>query len=235
MVFKRKLIERLNSEWDLFGRDEGTDDKFVGGKRKETVPPYRRRVGDYWLSIPSGQYNVLVRDFAKSYGKLDGSVDLAWSAAFISYCMQAAGAGKQFPYDSGHQKWITLSIGNRLANKLSAPLVGYEIDEFPLAVGDLIGAARAEHKNLTYDKVLTAGWFKSHSDVIVEIDKARKRAYVIGGNVGQSVSRVEVQIDGQGRLADTTRNWIVHIRNNITTSEVPVALSAQDKAAALVG
>lgn len=235
MVFRTKLIERLNREWDFFGNDKGKANKYVDGKFKETVPPFRGRVGDYWLSIPSAQYNSLVSKYAKSYGKLDGSVELAWSAAFISYCMQAAGAGRQFPYDSGHQKWMTLSISNRLANKLSAPLVGYRVNESPLEVGDLIGAPREEYANLTYDQIPTAGWFKSHSDVIVEIDKPNRRAYVIGGNVGQSVSRVEVAIDGQGRLADNQRNWVVHIRNNITASDVPVALTAEAKAAAMVG
>ncbi|WP_164985800.1 DUF2272 domain-containing protein [Bosea sp. Tri-44] len=229
------MIERLNREWNFFGKDEGKNDKFVDGKRKETVVPYRDRVGDYWLSIPTAQYNSLVAKYAKSYGKLDGSIDIAWSAAFISYCMQAAGAGKQFPYDSGHQNWMKLSIKNRLADKLSAPLVGYRVDEFPLEVGDLIGAPREEFKNLTYDQIPTAGWFKSHSDVIVEINKPKKRAYVIGGNVGQSVSKVEIKIDADGRLADTQRNWVVHIRNNIKTSDVPVALTAEAKAGAMVG
>ena len=235
MAFIDRLIDNLVAEWTLFGKDEGRSDKFIGGKRKETVSPYKERVGDYWLSIPTAQYNSLVNRYARSYGKLDGSVDLPWSAAFISYCMQAAGAGRQFPYDSGHQKWMVTAIKNRLQNRLNAALVGYRVTEFPLAVGDLIGAPRDEFANLTYDEAATAGWFKSHSDVIVSIDQRRRKALIIGGNVGQSVSRVEVDIDDDGKLADTTRRWIVHIRNNITTSGIATVLAPEVRAAARVG
>jgi hypothetical protein len=49
--------------------------------------------------------------------------------------------------------------------------------------GDLIGRPREE--GVTYDNEVAKGWFVSHSDIVVEIDKANKVAYVVGGNVGQ--------------------------------------------------
>lgn len=235
MSFQEELVARALEQWEKFGRDEGREDKFIDSndnttkdettngvpnRRKETVEPFASRVANYWLAIPSAQYNDLVKKFAKAKGKLDGTVDLAWSAAFISYCMQMAGAGSSFPYAPGHVTWMILSIKNRKANKLKAPLVGYRLGEIPLQPGDLIGRPREE--GVTYDNAVAKGWFVSHSDIVVEIDKANKVAYVVGGNVGQSVSKAKVTIDDQGRLTDTD-GWIVHIQNNIVIKEPLVA------------
>jgi hypothetical protein len=103
MTFREELTARALEQWKWFGQDEGRNDKFIGadGKtttkktsgekanpRKETVEPFSSRIADYWLAIPSKEYDDLISKFAKGKGKLDGTVDLAWSAAFISYCMQ---------------------------------------------------------------------------------------------------------------------------------------------------
>ena len=154
MSFQGELVARALEQWEKFGRDEGREDKFIDSndnttkdettngvpnRRKETVEPFASRVVNYWLAIPSAQYNDLVKKFAKAKGKLDGTVDLAWSAAFISYCMQMAGAGSSFPYAPGHVTWMLLSIKNRKANKLKAPLVGYRLGEIPLQGGRRYG------------------------------------------------------------------------------------------------
>ncbi len=127
--------------------------------------------------------------------------------------MQKAGGGNQFPYSAGHAKWIVRSIKNKQEGKTKAALVGYKTDELALRVGDLVGAPR--ESGVTYKNAVAKGWFSSHTDVIVEIDLANKRAYAIGGNVGQSVARTALKIDGNGMLTDTSRPWFVHIRNNI--------------------
>lgn len=227
MSFVKTLLEVINREWVWFGQDTGKRDHYIGpdgktthnsktnGKknpRKETVEPYASRVGEHWLAIPTKQYKKLVKDFAKKKGKLDGTVNLPWSAAFISFCFRMSGAHNSFPYSSGHYDWIVRSIKNKKQGKLKAALVGYRVGEQELRPGDLIG--RPRQKGITYDNALSKGWFKSHSDIIVEVDKTKKRAYVIGGNVGQSVSRVSVSITSDGKLNDKG-GWIVHIRNNI--------------------
>lgn len=226
MIFQERLIDTLNAEWIFFGKDMAGSDKtmLVGGKtrRKEEVEPFASRIGDYWLSLPTTAYSSLVRSSAGRYGKLDGTINIPWSAAFISYGMQAAGAGSQFPYAAGHATWIVKSIANRLAGKTKAALVGYRIDEHPLAVGDLIGTGRAG-ANVSYDNAVGKGWFTSHSDVIVEIDLANRLAYAIGGNVSQTVAKTPITLDSSGRLADTRRPWMVHIRNNIRTAEIATA------------
>jgi hypothetical protein len=227
MSIRKDLVDRAIREWERFGSDTGREDKFIdpagkttrdaktSGKdnaRKETFEPHASRVADFWLAIPSDKYAELVKSNAKSLGKLDGTVDLAWSAAFVSYCMRMAGAGPLFPYSSGHATWMVQSIKNKQGGKLSAPLVGYPLGQIPLELGDLI--ARPREAGVTYDNAVKKGWFISHSDIVVEIDKAKKIARVVGGNIGQSVSKCDVTITSDGKLNDPD-GWIVHIQNNI--------------------
>lgn len=247
MSFRDDLVERAKSEWKWFGNDEGRQDHFVGpdGKttkhkksgghanaRKETVEPYSSRVADYWLAIPTKDYKRLVKLYAKSKGKLDGTVNIAWSAAFISYCMQLAGAGSSFPYAPGHATWMIKSIKNRTDGKLKAALVGYKPGEIALEPGDLIGRPRVA--GVTYENAVAAGWFESHSDIVVEIDRAKKVAHVIGGNVGQTASKSEVKTTGDGKLRDSG-GWIVHIQNNIVASTATSTAEAMTPAEAKVG
>ena len=248
MSFKDELIDVAKAEWVWFGKDEGKKDKYIGpdgktttatkagskaNRRKETVEPYSSRIADYWLALPSPAYNKLLKSAGKGVGRLDGTVNFPWSAAFVSYCMQTARAGSKFPYASGHATWMVQAIKAKQSNKLSAALVGYRPGEIALAVGDIIGKPRED--GVTYDNAVAKGWFASHSDIVVAIDLANKKAHVIGGNVGQSVSRQEVSIDSNGKLTDPG-GWIVHIRNNIETKQAEVAeLTDSDIAALQVG
>ncbi|MCE1236665.1 MAG: DUF2272 domain-containing protein [Hyphomicrobiales bacterium] len=242
MAFADALVQRAFAEWEWFGRDLGRGDKFVapggttttdGGTaahphpRKETVEPYASRIADYWLVQPATEYDRLAKAYGAHLGRLDGTIDIAWSAVFVSYCMQMAGAGRNFPYAAGHSVWIAKSIANRLAGRESAALVGWRPGEVELRVGDLIGRPRGgDASRVTYDNAPRAGWFTSHSDIVVEVDRAARRAFVIGGNVGQSVSKCEVELDAAGGLADPG-GWIVQIRNNIPSPDLAAVASAE--------
>lgn len=243
MAFRDALIAKAIEQWTWFGKDlDDGRSKYVNAsgqtnngpesstnRRKETVEPFASRVDDYWLTIPTAEYNKLVKAKAPTLGKLDGTVNLAWSAAFVSYCMQMAGAGPLFPYSGSHVTWLLRAIKNKTANKLNAVLVGYRPGEIPLQVGDLIGKPRVA--GVTYDNAVAKGWFESHSDIVVEIDLAKRKAWVIGGNVGQSVSKGEVKLDANGGLNDPG-GWIVHVRNNITP---PTTVAAAPTTEALAG
>ena len=216
MSFDDTLIETAAKEWEFFGKDEGSNDKFVKvngvNKRKETVKPFEDRVADYWLSIPQSDYKRLMEAFTPSSGRLDGTLDIAWSAAFISYCMKTAGAGADFPFSSGHATWIIKSIKNRKAGRLAAPLVGYKPGEMEVKLGDLVGNPR--ESGVTYDNAVSKGWFLSHTDIVVHIDRAAKKVFTLGGNVGQSVGRKTFSLTDLGALASGS-GLMVHIVNNI--------------------
>lgn len=151
------------------------------------------------------------KGFKPTSGRLDGSVDIAWSAAFISYCMQIAGVGTEFPYSSGHTTWIVKSIRNGNANKMSAAIFGYRPVEMMLALGDLVGRGRGDDANVGYHQAVAKAWFTSHTDIVV----ARKKFFTIGGNVGQSLGKKEFTLDADGMIAKSN-GLVFHIVNNIT-------------------
>lgn len=213
-MFGTDLVRRAIAEWEFFGKDEGSGDHKAKSKQKETVEPYSSRIGDYWMSISDSDYDSLVNGFAGGKGKLDGTITaLPWSAAFISYCMQVAGAGAEFPYAPGHATWIVLAIRNKQKDNLDAPLVGYEPGDLPVALGDLVGVSR--QKGVTYANAVEKGWFTAHTDIVVEVDTAGGKFYTIGGNVGQSVSRKTFPLDEDGGIAHNA-GLMVHIKNSIT-------------------
>ena len=227
-MFGKAVAERAIMEWTMFGRDEGDSDHTHGGEAKEKVEPFSSRIADYWLSISEKDYDRLVDAFAPKNGKLDGTVRaLPWSAAFVSYCMQIAGAGNEFPYSSGHATWIVQAIKNKRAKKLNAPLVGYRPGEVEIKLGDIVGAPRGADKNLKYDDAVGKGWFLSHTDIVTEIDKTSGHFYTLGGNVGQSVSRKTYKVDKDGTVSAGS-GLMVHIQNNITgTTAISAAAAAK--------
>jgi hypothetical protein len=235
MTFQDELVARTIAEWVRFGRDEGESAKTVtvgnADVPKEAALPFSDRIADYWLSIPSSQYDRLVKEFAPQKGRLDGTVrDLPWSAAFISFLMQSAGAGETFPYSAAHATWIVRGIRNRRANRLTAPLVCFRPGERPVLPGDLVGFF--SDRGVDYDnapEVLAARKsFRSHTDIVTEVDLAAGTAFAVGGNVGNSVSRVRVALDGAGRIAGG--RWAFHIRNGIVAGQTVKAPAAQPEA-----
>jgi hypothetical protein len=237
MTFQDELVARTIAEWVRFGRDEGAGAKTAtaGGATvpKEAALPFSDRIADYWLSIPSGDYDRLVRGFAPQKGRLDGTVTaLPWSAAFISFVMQSAGAGDSFPYSAAHATWIVRGIRNRRANRLAAPLVCFRPNERPVLPGDLIGFF--SDPDVSYDNapevLAERKSFGSHTDVVTEVDLTERTAFAIGGNVGNSVSRVRMALDGAGRLSGG--KWAFHIRNGIVAGQTVKASAVQREAVA---
>lgn len=234
MRINKELVATAKKEWDFFGNDEGERDHSVellglDGRKyrvlKEVYGPYNDRIAEYWNAIPASSYKKLMQRYAPNGSRLDGSLrNLPWSAAFISWCMKTAGADAGFPYSSGHATWIVGAIRNRAAGNAQAALVGYKPNETPVSVGDLVGWSRGKQK-VTYAQAVAAGWFESHTDIVVEVDVARGRAFSIGGNVGQSVARRELALDANGCFA--SRALLVHIVNRIGSAGVAVAALPQ--------
>lgn len=225
MSFKSGLLDVVNAEWEFFSKDLAGHDIKIGGVNKEAVGKFSGRVADYWLAIPAASLASLVKQFAKAHGRLDGTINLPWSAAFISFCMKTAGAGVAFPYSSGHATWIAASIKNQLAGRTDANLVGFRPGDKPVEVGDLIGYTRDE-RPVDFDNAATIGFFKSHSDIVVDVDRAQGRLHTIGGNVSQSVARKTLSIAADGTLTDVPDTCIVHIRNNIEAHNLVAMIDA---------
>jgi hypothetical protein len=185
-IFKQKVKEIAEQEWEFFAR----------GKKKEYENGFWQRVGTYWR---------------EGVGRnLDGrNRKEPWSAAFISWVMKKAGAGKLFKYSSGHSVYIRDVIAKRKNNDSSAAFKGYKLNEVAPQVGDLVCGAREEYVGkVGYD---TTTDYQAHCDIVVatrsrEID-------VIGGNVNNSVSKKTLKVEADGKIMNPPKSLFVVIKN----------------------
>jgi len=162
-------------------RPGGTMIKEVSAAAK----PYLER---YWME----GVKLGARDAATAISK-----QTAWSAAFISWVMRAAGAGTAFSYSGCHATYIKAAKTNRTSVS-SNPIKAYRVTEFAPRLGDLVCKCR-ESCEANYDNVGTGtGCMPTHCDVVVEISPGSIRT--IGGNLSDSVGSTPVSIDSQGRV-----------------------------------
>lgn len=126
-------------------------------------------------------------------------INTSWSAAFISYIMKLAGAGKNFKYSLSHSNYIVNSVNNRKQNK--GAFKGYKPNEVEIEIGDLVCYPRQE--GVTYD---TKGNYYSHCDVVTKLEN--NQAEVIGGNVSNSVSKKNYKLTN-GKITDDNVHVII--------------------------
>jgi len=196
-----KLIATAETEWTFFG--SGTinlDGTSVDG-RKEYQDGAWQRIGDYWREIGGPYLHLTGKD--RGY---------PWSAAFISFCFNAAGAGDRFPYSPAHARYINAAIRNHDEKKEKAPLIGHKLQDRVLEPGDLIGYWRGGTP-IAFETARRIGDYQSHTEIIVEVGNGV--ASSIGGNVSHSVMRREITLDAGGHLADRSANWFVAIENKL--------------------
>jgi hypothetical protein len=176
-----------------------------------------QRAGEYWwLGLPmgapeqgwTGMHDQIGRVFAPGE-----SGNFAWSAAFVSYVMRMAGAGRRFVYSANHSDYINAARQGTagLATVAERP------ESYAPQRGDLICMWRGR-RQIRYDD-LPAGRFASHCDIVVTVNSGSLEA--IGGNVDNSVAmkRIPVSTDGRlvgpdGRMLDPDHPWFVVIRVN---------------------
>jgi hypothetical protein len=206
-----RLIEVALREWGFFGgstRDLDDVWRLAGDQADE---PWRSRVGLYWAAVGRPE--------------LDGGSDEPWSAAFVSWCFAAAGAGAAF---SGHDTHSVYVDRIRRGDGMSERLALLPPADAPLAAGDLIwnsrwenaaGEVRAPKSFEAAVAALEAGnFFPSHVDIVVAV--AAGRCDSIGGNVsnrdpGGSVTRSTWRLAAGGTIADPRKAWIGVIRNGL--------------------
>jgi len=128
-----------------------------------------------------------------------------WSAAFISYVLQQAGAGDRFPYSETHSNYITWARDNALKNN-NAIFLAYAVCDSMAAwpqPGDLLCKNR-DGKQYTLTGIKAGNI--SHCDVVVEVDTLTRTVYTIGGNLNNSVVKRVVHLDANGFI-DKTASW----------------------------
>jgi hypothetical protein len=222
--FSRQAVVTIAMrEWRLFGQNvanpEADATRIIKPEREEGL---WQRVGEYWwLGLNAGS--------AESgwTGKHDGEGavfppeddgDYAWSAAFISYVMRIAGAGKRFPYSGDHADYINAARRVSLGETKRWAVSAERVQDYAPRVGDLICFGRGKAKGLRYEDLPTPGLFPSHCDIVVDTTVPGQIA-VIGGNVEDSVTMNTVPVTPDGKLAtpeglvlDTRFPWMAVLR-----------------------
>lgn len=110
-----------------------------------------------------------------------------WSAAFICYCMQAAGMLEdEFAPGAGHHTYIRWSISNTKQNKPNKTYYGRRFADYKPKPGDLIAQWRpgAPTPRPSYDKQPPV-FYPSHCDIVVAVSATAVET--VGGNLSNRV------------------------------------------------
>lgn len=111
----------------------------------------------------------------------------AWSAAFISYMVQLAGAGDTFRYSCRHSEYVHRVINAHLSKEKSA-FLGFRPEELSIESGDIVGMNRSDAAEIDYDWAAQHDHYTSHCDIVVRVSP--DEITTIGGNVGPSPGTV---------------------------------------------
>lgn len=175
--------------------------RFARGLGKEHIAPFSGFVGEMWqaLDLPH----------------LDGTDrDVPWSAAAISFMVRNAGTRYGgFRFAAAHSKYIHQAIRARLDNDRSVPFWGFRLDEVKPRIGDIVARDNPEFGPVvTFDVAAQLDSYRSHTDVVMQIDSANQRLLAIGGNVGHSVAIAPYDLAPGDFLAGTHHTFAI-LRN----------------------
>ena len=188
--FATRAAQVALGEWKRFGEqtyDASGNATHVGHKEGET--PYYQYVGEYW-KVGVNNDTLTGRDHS-----------VPWSAAFISWVMQTAGAGDRFHYSPQHSVYIFRAIKDLLQAKPQAGYYCYQLRECKPQVGDIVCWARQtgidyQHQN--------GGDYAGHCDIVVEVNPGEIQ--IVGGNVGDSVTKRPLPLNAEGFLPPITQH-----------------------------
>ncbi|MEA3004226.1 MAG: chitosanase [Sphingomonadales bacterium] len=159
--FTDKLVERASQEFTAYRAI------------LETQSPLKEQIGAYWKFVGRPD--------------LDGSDDVPWSAAFISFMVHMAGAGAQFPYSAQHSVYFYRTINDKLT-KQPKSFWGYRPEEIAIIPGDILGMNRGDAPPISYDSAAHNADYSSHADIVVSV--VGNSIETIGGNVGAAPGQI---------------------------------------------
>ena len=203
-------------EWRLWGSRVDNDPFSAEPVAPDAIPErqegFWQRVGEYWWE---GQ-NAGGDGSARYTGLYDaeGHVipvakkgEYAWSAAFVSYVMRMAGAGRAFPYAPAHSTYIDAAVRGQ------TPLLTAENPAtYAPRLGDVVCFARSWAVGLRFKDLPTTGFFPAHCGIVTgggyyEID-------MVGGNVDNAVTMTKIAGLPGGLLSTAIFQWLVVLRVN---------------------
>lgn len=207
---KQRLVDIALTEFDRWGK----------GKKKETAPEMSDALRDYWLT---GTRTKVSEAEVRSAAWQESH---PWSAAFISWVVRTAGGKQSFEYSPAHATYIAAAKKAREAGDTGA-FRAYRITEAVPELGDMVckdrkictqrndkkACIKYECQGTTYDNVVRGK--ATHSDIVVEVDRAKRRIRTIGGNVDSTVGEKWISLDANGRLPERASDgcrWIAILK-----------------------
>jgi lysozyme family protein len=177
--FAGRLCQTATKEWDFFGDNTfNIDGATTKAGHREGEPGFFERVGTYWR---------VVGDLSS-----DGRTSKPWSAAFISFCVKGSGAANKFHESPRHSVYVSQAIRD-FNDKADVAYWCQRLTDHKPKPGDIICWAREEGVDYDHQK---GGDYDGHCDLVVEV--AANQIKVIGGNVGNSVTKRTFALDANG-------------------------------------
>jgi lysozyme family protein len=176
--FAGKLCAMASAEWNFFGKNTlNLDGHLTHAGHREAEPGFFERIGTYWQKLG---FNF------------DGRTNKPWSAAFISFAVKGCGAGSRFHENAQHSVYISQAIRD-LNDKADVAYWCHRLTDHKPKAGDIICWARESGVDYDHQK---NGDYAGHTDIVVEVRS--KEIDVIGGNVGNSVTKRTFALDANG-------------------------------------
>ena len=166
------------------------------GKTKESDPKMRPVIEDYWRT-----------GVGYKPSKPNWWSAVPWSAAFISWLMRKAGAGKHFKYSGGHSYYTAAAKQNALQNN-SNMFKAFPIGKVTPRVGDLVCKSRAG-SGATYENIKPG--MTTHCDLVTSVEP--NRLLTIGGNLDNSVAQRKVPTGANGRITSPGYFAVIRVGN----------------------
>ncbi|WP_304298727.1 DUF2272 domain-containing protein [Chromatium okenii] len=205
---KQAILSRAHREWEFFGRQtvvlKGGEESIPHvGAWEDDSDRHSDRVNVYWRIVKEPQLTGM-------------DCNKPWSAAFISWIMQAAGVPTtQFPLAEAHSTYIASIIAN--ASEPRRWFVPRRISDYSPKPGDLICASRGKARPRFVNGYISASSLQGmsgHCDLVV--GASARSLEVIGGNVRNSVSKTTLELNNKGRLLPSAkRPWFVVVENRL--------------------
>lgn len=148
---------------------------------------------------------------AKYWGDLGFAfpgVQVPWSAVFVSWCVQSAGANAtQFKFAKAHSRFVFVAIQN--ASTDTGVFRGQAPGIYQPKVGDILQNNRAG-KMFDFAFASTHKSYESHSAVVVEVgvDDRGEYLHTVGGNESDSVGLKEVRLSAAGKVQNRSGLYI---------------------------
>jgi hypothetical protein len=177
--FRQLVVDNAEKELDIWDGYVETD-----AEVKEDLLRYWESAGYYYTDV---EYNS-----DDPYTPPENP----WSAVFVSSVMKDSGAGDDFDYSVNHASYLIYAKDNRL-NYPDEPFKAYRTEEVEPEVGDIVCKNR-DGGNATYEDIQVGD--PLHCDIITDVGFFSVDA--IGGNLSNTVKRVNYGLDFYGMLTD---------------------------------